>query len=377
MSKFAIKYGTLSKQVIDEHNKIRQDPKCYIPHLEKELTYFTDKMTMYKPGCDVGICTNEGKDAYYEAIDFLKKQKPMTPFKTDELLSKAAQDHADDIGPKGITEHTGSDGSQMSDRVERYLEWNISCGENISFDNHTAVDIVVQLIVDDGNTTRGHRGNVFSTKFNYAGAGCADHTGYSICCVIDYVGEIVGKSGGSSSSKPQYYTTSSSNRGPQEYYTTSSSSNKAPQQYYTTSSSSGKGPNEYMYTTSSSGKGPQEYTYTMSSNENPNDVMAKLMNKMGNRNDFGGEPGVLKAKFIGFEDDLPKDFHGKVNINVQPPQKKTVSGFEDDPDAPANAIGCSIKVVTKTVNGKSTKKTIKKYKLDDGSEETVEIEETC
>ena len=48
-------------------------------------------------------------------------------------LTHSAKDHTDDIGPKGIAGHDGSDGSHMSDRIERYGEWMVTIGENISF----------------------------------------------------------------------------------------------------------------------------------------------------------------------------------------------------------------------------------------------------
>ena len=37
----------------------------------------------------------------------------------DEIC-RAAQDHADDIGPKGVVAHQGTDGSKFSDRIKRY-----------------------------------------------------------------------------------------------------------------------------------------------------------------------------------------------------------------------------------------------------------------
>jgi uncharacterized protein YkwD len=321
------KYTTLAKQVFEEHNRVRTNPKSYIPFLEKELTYFKGD-TMYRPGSNIGIITNEGKAAYHDCINFLKNAKPLHELKAEDGLDKAAQAHANDIGPKGITEHTGSDGSQMSDRIERYVDWNITCGENISFDCHTAEDILIQLMVDDGNLNRGHRTNIFSHKFNYIGVGCAAHTEYNICCVIDYVGDIIGKSSGGDKggSKPYDIIYNMSNKNQQKRH-----------------------------------------------DEYDDDEFDKIRNKIG----FG---------FKNYDDDLGRDFAGKMNlkpttVSSKPtpvsskPTGKASSGFEDDPDAPANAVSCSIKTITKTVNGKVTKKTIKKYVLDDGAEETVEIEE--
>lgn len=39
-----------------------------------------------------------------------------------------------------MTGHTGTDGSSMGDRIERYGEWNITIGENISYGQTTGED---------------------------------------------------------------------------------------------------------------------------------------------------------------------------------------------------------------------------------------------
>ncbi len=68
-----------------------------------------------------------------DCIAFLKKQKALLPLTLSEGLNSAAKDHAVDIGNNGIAGHAGSDGSDMTSRIERYGEWMGHIGENISF----------------------------------------------------------------------------------------------------------------------------------------------------------------------------------------------------------------------------------------------------
>ena len=183
--------SALIQDLVKEHNIIRKNPKAYIPHLEKHLTYFKGNV-MYKPGTKIGIQTNEGKAAYDECIKFLKNQKALGEVTFDEKLSRASQDHADDIGPKGMTGHDGSDGSNVDDRISRYVDWDVTILENCDFGSTNAVDIIISLIVDDGVSSRGHRSNIFNAQAKFVGVGLADHTEYGICTVLNYCGGING-----------------------------------------------------------------------------------------------------------------------------------------------------------------------------------------
>jgi len=84
------------------------------------------------------IETDEGPDAYLEAIDFLKEQDPVSPLKWSQELSYAAQDHVNDVGPVGSMSSIGSDGSLPVDRMARYCNINETWAESSCFGSSTA-----------------------------------------------------------------------------------------------------------------------------------------------------------------------------------------------------------------------------------------------
>jgi uncharacterized protein YkwD len=181
-------YEDLKKSILTEHNRVRQDPTCYIPLLKEQMKYLKGDI-LYKPG-EAPVQTNEGAAAYEEAISFLKKQRPVDALTYDERLSNAAEDHVKDIGPRGLVTHESSDGKTMSDRLELYCEWDTTSGENLEFGGKTGQDVIISLLVDDGVEGRGHRTNIFKTDFKYIGIACGSHRDYEVVTVLNYVGGI-------------------------------------------------------------------------------------------------------------------------------------------------------------------------------------------
>ena len=109
------------------------------------------------------------------------------------MLAHASRDHVNDTGPKGVTGHNGSDGSSVSKRIERYGVWQGTNGENISYGCKTGKEIVLQLIIDDGVPSRGHRRNIFNSDYYYIGSACGNHKVYEAMCVMDFAGGMVTK----------------------------------------------------------------------------------------------------------------------------------------------------------------------------------------
>ena len=149
--------------IIREMNLARQNPGLYATYLEESrLSYSLGSVD--------------------EALRFLRSTRPLPPLVISPGLCKSAADHcADQAG--GRLGH-----GNPARRMQRYGMWGSAWAENISYGKTTAREIIMQLIVDDGQPARKHRKNIFSPNFNYAGAAFGTHARYRSVCNIDFAG---------------------------------------------------------------------------------------------------------------------------------------------------------------------------------------------
>lgn len=173
-------------ETVAELNLARTQPKQYA-ELLRAYREFIRGNYFERPG-EITVVLNEGVKAVDEAIAFLERQKPLPPLLLSKGLSLAAMDHAKDQGATGQTGHAGSDRSTMGQRIERYGTWQKTAGENIAYGAESARDVVIQLIVDDGVASRGHRANIFNANFLVVGIAFGSHPGYRTICVQDFAG---------------------------------------------------------------------------------------------------------------------------------------------------------------------------------------------
>ena len=172
--------------ILNEMNLARTKPKIYADLLKAYRQGFQGRL-LKRPG-KIDLLTQEGVSAVDEAIRALGQQKPLGEMIVSRGMSRAAADHVKDTGPSGITGHTGQDGSTPFVRMERYGNWKSTAGENISYGNDEARAVVMQLIIDDGVSSRGHRKNIYNEKFNTIGIACGQHAKYKTMCVTTLAG---------------------------------------------------------------------------------------------------------------------------------------------------------------------------------------------
>lgn len=180
--------STIEKDVILEMNKARSNPTLYA---ELYITPRTKKFDgkIYNDS----IVTNEGITVVNECISYMKKSKPLSILNPEKGLSLAAQYHSSTQGETNQTGHTGVDGSDPFSRIKKYGTFK-TAGENIDYGANSGRDIVVQLLIDDGVSSRGHRKNIMNKDFSSTGVGYTKkHKAYGSVCVITYAGGYIEK----------------------------------------------------------------------------------------------------------------------------------------------------------------------------------------
>lgn len=83
--------------------------------------------------------------------------------------------------------HVGSDGSQVSTRIQRYLKDGRRFGENLQFGTPNALEVIIDLIVDDDVPDRGHRKSVFNSAWEMNGVFTGKHTVYDFMSCLNHV----------------------------------------------------------------------------------------------------------------------------------------------------------------------------------------------
>lgn len=165
----AVNLKTLSeeeKKIIFYMNLARINPKKFDSSILK--TYLNDENI-------------ENSNAIKSLHEDLKSLKPLEEFYVDEELQVLAVNYATSSGAKGQVGHF-----QFNQRFIKVLKQGKYCGENCQYGYNSAINIVMDLLIDEGIEDYGHRKNILNTKFKLVGVAIRPHKKYNDCTVIEF-----------------------------------------------------------------------------------------------------------------------------------------------------------------------------------------------
>ena len=166
---------------------------AYLSPEEKKLYLLTnlarlDGKSFIKNVLDPFVKENEtDRDEYLESLyadlKVLPRLKPLVP---NEKLHHSASHHAVDMGKNGKIGHESSDGTDLHTRIKRYHQGHTVLAENCSYGYDDALNIVIQLLIDDNRPEKKHRNVMLGHNFLHMGVSIRDHKAYGANCVMDF-----------------------------------------------------------------------------------------------------------------------------------------------------------------------------------------------
>ena len=162
----------------------------YLNESEKKVILYMNIARINGPWLVKNILSNESSGIHsaqnlLSLIKTLNNTKDLTPFKPAKGLSEAATHHAKDMGKTGGIGHQSSDGTKTFVRVRKYAKGG-AMSENCSYGPSDPLAIVLQLLVDDGVPSLGHRNTILSKRYTHVGVAIEPHKTYGHNCVQDF-----------------------------------------------------------------------------------------------------------------------------------------------------------------------------------------------
>jgi len=163
-----------------EINLLRTNPKKYAKTISKYMNYFKGKL-LCLPESNAGIQTEEGVEAFKEAVDFLNKQPKIEPLKPSKGLCRIAEDF---ISIYQKPESGDLANKDMEEIINKYGSFAGSFSRAMDFGGETPEMAIINLVVSDGDPSRGQRESLLSTEIKRIGVANGKHDTYRHCSAI-------------------------------------------------------------------------------------------------------------------------------------------------------------------------------------------------
>lgn len=155
--------------LLKELNRARTHPHEYADILERDRKPYFDGKNLKLPNSNVILVTEEGVGAVNEAIDFLRKQKPLPPFGLSPGMTKSAREAIEEVGKIGDT------ACESIKRFDQYGRFEQEAVEIASFGTSDAKEIVIRFLVCDGSSDRIQRAYIFEPIYGAIGLSVGEH----------------------------------------------------------------------------------------------------------------------------------------------------------------------------------------------------------
>ncbi len=160
--------------------------KCkFAGDIEKDVyNYLNYARTRPKEFCEKFVIPNWNKNNSYEnsLVETMLSMKPMGTLLPNKDLFTSAECHAIVSGEMGFVGHTRSKNPKTKKKCDEFF-----MGECISYGMNDGLAVVLQLLIDDGVPSLGHRYICFTKGYTSVGISLKKHQKYGVNCVLDFM----------------------------------------------------------------------------------------------------------------------------------------------------------------------------------------------
>lgn len=169
-------------RVIDEINFVRRNPQSYAEKIRKFSTYFRGKILKIPE--TTPIMTSEGVKAFEEAAFHLDNLDSMPNLKYCPGLAHSAHEALHDI--QKFEDINELDILNIDSYLSKHGKVVGHFAQAVDFGSSSPELVVINLLVDDGDSSRGNRINILDPKFKLIGVSTGNHLVYQNCTVLMY-----------------------------------------------------------------------------------------------------------------------------------------------------------------------------------------------
>ena len=168
------------RQLVEEINSVRTNPSGYAEKINKCVPYFQGNI-LRMPESRVAIKTQEGAAAYEECVNFLRSAEATEAHTASRGLTRIANDFLSGVQSVDPSQIGSID---MNTIIDKYGSFVGNFARAMEFGSTTAEQVVMNLLVSDGDKTRSQRDCLLNPVLKRVGVAFGKHDIYGHVTVI-------------------------------------------------------------------------------------------------------------------------------------------------------------------------------------------------